>query len=191
MPSRSDPNRSAAPSVPRTQRLFGRWWRRQSPTRQDRFATLGPLISVLLFLAAIIAAFWTLRNEEIEREAEAVQRDTEITQQQIRLYLSDDQEQLMRLARDVGDRSLDNKTFIAAATELVRERPSVTHVSWIGAQRELRATHAAAIFHPEVNPSGGAMAPELPAAGVASEAERAFNNARKRILALGQIPFIS
>ena len=87
-----------APTVPRTQRLFGRWWRRQSPTRQDRFATLGPLISVLLFLAAIIAAFWTLRNEEIEREAEAVQRDTEITQQQIRLYLSDDQEQLMRLA---------------------------------------------------------------------------------------------
>ena len=178
MPSRTDPNHSAAPLVPRTQRLFGRWWRRQSPTRQDRFATLGPLISVLLFLAAIIAAFWTLRNEEIEREAEAVQRDTEITQQQIRLYLSDDQEQLMRMARDVGDGALDKKTFTAAATELVRERPSVTHVSWVGAQRELRATHAAAIFHPEVNPSGGAMAPELPAAGVTSEAERAFNNAR-------------
>src|SRR5688572_11980896 len=82
--------------VPRAQRLFGRWWRRQSPTRQDRFATIGPLVSVLLFLAAIIAAFWTLRNEEIEREADAVQRDTEIAQQQIRLFLADDQEQLMR-----------------------------------------------------------------------------------------------
>ena len=178
MPSRPDPSRTAAPPVPRTQRLFGRWWRRQSPTRQDRFATLGPLISVLLFLAAIIAAFWTLRNEEIEREAEAVQRDTEITQQQIRLYLSDDQEQLMRLARDVGDGSLNTKTFVAAATELVRERPSITHVSWVGPQRELRATHAAAVFHPEVNPSGGAIAPELPVAGVTSEAERGFNNAR-------------
>ncbi len=178
MPLRTDPTRPAAPPVPRTQRLFGRWWRRQSPTRQDRFATLGPLISVLLFLAAIIAAFWTLRNEEIEREAEAVQRDTEITQQQIRLYLSDDQEQLMRLARDVGDGSLNTKTFVAAATELVRERPSITHVSWVGPQRELRATHAAAVFHPEVNPSGGAIAPELPAAGITSEAERGFNNAR-------------
>ena len=132
----------------------------------------------MLFLAAIIAAFWTLRNEEIEREAEAVQRDTEITQQQIRLYLSDDQEQLMRLARDVGDRGLNAKDFVAAATELVRERPAITHVSWVGPQRELRATHDAAVFHPEVNPSGGAMAPELPAAGVASEAERGFNNAR-------------
>jgi PAS domain S-box-containing protein len=178
MPLRSDPIRIVAPAVPRTQRLFGRWWRRQSPTRQDRFATLGPLISVLLFLAAIIAAFWTLRNEEIEREAEAVQRDTEITQQQIRLYLSDDQEQLMRLARDVGDGGLNAKSFVAAATELVRERPAITHVSWVGPQRELRATHAAAVFHPEVNPSGGAIAPELPAAGVTSESERAFNNAR-------------
>jgi PAS domain S-box-containing protein len=164
--------------VPRTQRLFGRWWRRQSPTRQDRFATLGPLISVLLFLAAIIAAFWTLRNEEIEREADAVQRDTEITQQQIRLSLADDQEHLLRLARDIGDGTLGPKSFAAAAAELARERPSITHLSWVGEGRELRASHAAALFHPEVNPSGGAIAPELPAAGVASEAERAFANAR-------------
>jgi PAS domain S-box-containing protein len=178
MPSSPDPSRSAALPIPRTQRLFGRWWRRQSPTRQDRFATLGPLISVLLFLAAIIAAFWTLRNEEIEREADAVRRDTEIAQQQIRLFLSDDQEQLMRLARDVGGGALDATGFTAAATQLVRERPAVTHVSWVGAQRELRAAHAASVFHPEANPSGGAIAPELPASGVASEAERTFNNAR-------------
>jgi hypothetical protein len=51
----------------------------QSPARQDRFATLAPLASVLLFLAAIISAFWYLRNEEIERETESVKRDTEIT----------------------------------------------------------------------------------------------------------------
>jgi PAS domain S-box-containing protein len=178
MPLRSDPIRTVAPTVPRTQRLFGRWWRRQSPTRQDRFATLGPLISVLLFLAAIIAAFWTLRNEEIDREADAVQRDTEIAQQQIRLYLSDDQEQLMRLARDIGDGGVDTKAFVAAAAELARERPSVTHLSWVGPQRELRASHATAVFHPEVNPSGGAIAPELPASGVTSEVERTFSNAR-------------
>jgi len=53
--------------LPAAKRLFGQWWRRQSPARQDRFATLGPLLSVLLFLAAIISAFWYLRNEEIER----------------------------------------------------------------------------------------------------------------------------
>src|SRR5512133_2795248 len=57
-----------SPSAPATrtwpERLFGRWWRRQSAARQDRYATLGPLVSVMLFLAAIISAFWYLRNEE-------------------------------------------------------------------------------------------------------------------------------
>ena len=66
-----------------SEKLFGRWWRRQSAARQDRFATLGPLVSVMLFLAAIILAFWYLRNEEFEREQEAVKRDTEVAQLQI------------------------------------------------------------------------------------------------------------
>ena len=48
--STTAPQRSS-PTLPR--RLFGRWWRRQSPAQQDRFATLGPLVSVLLFLAAL------------------------------------------------------------------------------------------------------------------------------------------
>ena len=69
------------------EKLFGHWWRRQSAARQDRYATLGPLVSVLLFLAAIILAFWYLRNEEFEREQQSVKRDTEIAQTQIRLRL--------------------------------------------------------------------------------------------------------
>ncbi|MDH4061594.1 MAG: hypothetical protein OEU94_12350, partial [Aquincola sp.] len=60
MATRYDLPRPADIGQPRVQRLFGRWWRRQSPTQQDRFATMAPLISVLLFLAAIIAAFWYL-----------------------------------------------------------------------------------------------------------------------------------
>ena len=87
-------------------RLIGRWWRRQSPARQDRLATFGPLASVLLFLAAIISAFWYLRNEELEREVEAVTRDTEIAQQQLRLRLIENQEQLVRLAREFTTREL-------------------------------------------------------------------------------------
>ena len=52
---------------------------------------------MLLFLAAIISAFWYLRNEEFEREQEAVRRDTEVAQQQVRLRLIEDHEQLTRL----------------------------------------------------------------------------------------------
>jgi hypothetical protein len=39
---------------------------------QDRYAMLAPLAAVLLFLAAIVSAFWYLRLEEIDREQEAV-----------------------------------------------------------------------------------------------------------------------
>ena len=63
------------------------WWRRLTPQRQDRFSVLAPLIAVILFLAAIVAAFGYLRLEEIEREQEAVQRDVEYAQQQLRLRL--------------------------------------------------------------------------------------------------------
>ena len=45
-----------------------RWWRRQSPVHQDRFAMLAPLAAVLLFLAAIVSAFGYLRLEEMDRE---------------------------------------------------------------------------------------------------------------------------
>src|SRR5919107_2199619 len=101
-----------APSIPRAsrtwpERLFGRWWRRQSAARQDRYATLGPLASVLLFLAAIVSAFWYLRNEEFDREQEAVRRDTEVAQQQVRLRLIENHEQLTRLARELAAGTLD------------------------------------------------------------------------------------
>jgi hypothetical protein len=48
------------------------WWRRQSTVRQDRFAVLAPIASVLLFLAAIVAALSYLRIEEMDREREAL-----------------------------------------------------------------------------------------------------------------------
>src|SRR5690606_6577753 len=56
------------PELPLPQR-FRRWWRRQAPHRQDRFAMLGPLAAAsMLFLAAGAAAFSYLRLKEIERE---------------------------------------------------------------------------------------------------------------------------
>ena len=185
MPLRPDLARdSEMPSFSRRQRLFGRWWRRQSPTRQDRFATIGPLVSVLLFLAAIIAAFWYLRNEEIERETDTVRRDTEIAQQQIRLRLLDDKEQVLSMARQIASNEIDGAGFATQAAAFARDRPAVTHLSWIAPNRTLRGGHAVAVFHPEVNPSGDAMQPALPVAGEASESERTFVAARSTRQAL-------
>jgi PAS domain S-box-containing protein len=157
MTSLSPPPTPAGPASAQ-RRLLGRWWRRQSPARQDRFATLGPLASVLLFLAAIISAFWYLRNEELEREAEAVKRDTEIAQQQIRLRLIENQEQLVRMAREFVTRELDASDFTPQASGFVSDRPEITQFVWLGADRRVRGRYSAQAER-EDSPASGAQVP--------------------------------
>jgi len=156
--------------------MFGRWWRRQSPARQDRFATLAPLLSVLLFLAAIVSAFWYLRNEEIERETESVKRDTEITQQQIGLRLIQNQEALIRMARELATGVTDADGFVGQAVAFTRERPEITHLTWIDARRRIKAAHWAMLYY--LNPTGEAPQTALPADGQGTEPEATFRAAR-------------
>jgi PAS domain S-box-containing protein len=170
-------------------RLIATWWRRQSPARQDRFATLGPLISVMLFLAAIISAFWYLRNEEIERETEAVKRDTEIAQQQIRLRLIENQEQLVRIAREIVTRTVDAHDFGAQAKVFARERPELTHVTWLSSRRERRASVSAAGFQDDSLMKSDGSDPSMPIANQSSAAETAFLAARDRRQPVYSPPF--
>jgi PAS domain S-box-containing protein len=143
IPSASATVTGTKPSAVLARRLIGRWWRRQSPARQDRFATLGPLVSVLLFLAAIISAFWYLRNEELERESAMVRRDTEIAQQQIRMRLIENQEALVRIVRELVTRELDIAEFNSQAAEYVGERPEVIQIWWFDSQRKRRGGYSA------------------------------------------------
>ncbi len=170
------PQTATVAPLPTATRLFGRWWRSQSPARQDRFATLGPLLSVLLFLAAIISAFWYLRNEEIERETESVKRDTEITQQQIGLRLIQNQEALIRMARELVARDIDADEFSGQALSFTRERPEITHITWVDARRKPRASHLAFMY--PVGVDGKSAALSLPQEGRNTEAEATFRAAR-------------
>ena len=129
VPAPPRPNRTWA------ERVFGHWWRRQSAARQDRYATLGPLLSVLLFLAAIVSAFWYLRNEEFDREQEAVRRDTEVAQQQVRLRLIENHEQLTRMARELVSRTLDHDAFLVQAAAFTLEHPEVSNLIWLNDRR--------------------------------------------------------
>ncbi len=155
-------------------RLIAQWWRSQSVARQDRFATFGPLASVVLFLGAIILAFWYLRNEEFQREQDSVKRDTEIAQQQIRLRLIENQEQLVRIARDIVTRVIDQVDFLGDADIFTQERPEITHLTWLNANRTRKASHAANSFQPETVPSGMEAAASAPPTGQGGEAESAF-----------------
>ena len=115
-----------------------RWWRSQSPARQDRYAMLAPLLAVLMFLAAIVAAFGYLRLEEMDREQEAVKRDVEYAQQRVRLRLLERQEQLMRLAADVNNKQIDSEDFVAQAEALVQQYPELQAVLWIDAKKRIK-----------------------------------------------------
>ncbi|MES2510598.1 MAG: PAS domain S-box protein [Pseudomonadota bacterium] len=120
------------------------WWRKQSPSRQDRFITLGPLLAVILFLAAVIAAFGYLRIEEIDRERQAVRRDVEYAQQRLRLRLLERQEQLMRLGRDISNGDVDREEFLAQAESLVNQYPELLAVTWVDARRRVRGSYVSA-----------------------------------------------
>ncbi len=123
-------------------RWWGRWWKNLSPNRQDRVAALAPLLAVLLFLAAIVAAFWYLRVEEAEREQEALRRDVEYTQQRVRLRLLERQEQIMRIARDLSNQDMELPQFHLRAEALIGQYPELQAITWIDETGRIRASHA-------------------------------------------------
>jgi len=175
-------------------KLFWRWWRKQSPSTQDRYATLGPLVSVLLFLAAIIAAFWYLRNEEIEREQESVKRDTEVVQQQIRIRLIENQEQLLRLAREISIRAVTPEQFMRQAGDFVRARPEVVGVSWVQADATVKASRTALSLPMSPNQglepdAGDTKVPGYDPVHDGSEPQAAFKIARERNQPTYSLPY--
>ncbi|MCA0175288.1 MAG: PAS domain S-box protein [Proteobacteria bacterium] len=186
MPDSPDSQRDG---LSRFERVFVRWWRRQSPTRQDRYATVAPLLSVLLFLAAITASFWYLRSEEIDRVRDGLARDTEIAQQQIRLHLLDNQEQLTRLARELATRTLDEAAFLQQSTAFQANRPELRHLVWLDAQRRVRTLqshlmgpHDAVDFSLETDLT-------LPDEGARTPTELAFLAARETRQPVYSAPF--
>ena len=162
----------------RLRRLLGRWWVHQPAARQDRFVTIAPLVSVMLFLAAIISAFWYLRNEEVERETESLKRDTEIVQQQLRLHLIENQEQLVRMASELVKRETDIDDFIGQAQVFLRERPAVTQLAWLDSNRNRKASRWATLYREESAPDNNAVDPSMPDADAQNPPGVAFIQAR-------------
>ncbi|MEY4318878.1 MAG: multi-sensor signal transduction histidine kinase BphP, partial [Pseudomonadota bacterium] len=121
--------------------VWRQWWRKQSPSHQDRYALMGPLIAVVLFLTAITTAFWYLKSEELEREQELVRRDVEYAQQRLRLRLIERQEQLLRMARDIATGDTTVGEFPAEAASLLNQTPEITNISWLDTQQRVRATY--------------------------------------------------
>ncbi|MDQ2735971.1 MAG: PAS domain S-box protein [Pseudomonadota bacterium] len=125
-----------------------------------------------------MSAFWYLRNEEFEREQGAVQRDTEVSQQQIRLRLIEDDEQLVRIGRELVTHTLDREAFLVQASTFTSERPETTNLIWLSASRAKIAGYSGTSFPPETGITGIDTPASLPIENAESEPERAFVRAR-------------
>jgi PAS domain S-box-containing protein len=148
------------------------WWRKQSPHRQDRYASIAPLVTVLLFLAAIIASFSYLRLEEIDREQETIKRDVEYAQQRLRLRLLERQEQLMHIARDVSSKDIDAEDFTTQAEALINNYPEMHAITWIDNRQRVKAAYASSSASSNQLRGVGSVV------GFKEEGEFAFNLAR-------------
>jgi PAS domain S-box-containing protein len=137
-------NKMSVPAASQLAQGWKRWWRRQPPSRQDRLATMAPLLAVMLFLSAIVVAIAYLRYEEMERGKEAVFRDVEYAQQRLRLRLIERQEQVMRLAREAGNREVSIADFEFQADSLISQFPELQTISWLDARRSILTTQTSA-----------------------------------------------
>ena len=154
--SNSLPPQPTPPSTPLTR--WHQWWRSLSPLRQDRIATFGPAVSVLVFLAAIVAAMVYFQLEEQQREREAVVRDVEYAQVQLRQLLQDRRQQLLAMAQDLSGRRIGEFEFDFQSEILISQYPELAGVSWIDPHGQVIASRLAPDT-PELadHQSGGAL----------------------------------
>ena len=78
-----------------------RWWSEMPQHRQDRLASLIPLVAVILFVVAVVTAITYLRMEERQSQRQSVQHAGEYTRQQIHGRLADRLEQIRGFAQYV------------------------------------------------------------------------------------------
>lgn len=117
------------------------WWHEQSPVRQDRFAMLAPIITVLLFLLVLFLTIGYLRYEEAEREHESLKRDIDNVQVQLHERLQERKEQVLQMAKDVGRGLIDNSEFLIQSETLLTTSPELTTLIWVDASGKFQTAY--------------------------------------------------
>ena len=110
------------------------WWRNLPAHRQDRVASFGPLIAVLLFVMAVITAIAYLRTQENNSSLQALQRDGEDARQHLNMRLDERQNLLQRMARQLALHGISNAKFAAVADKIANDAPELSDISWFDAK---------------------------------------------------------
>ena len=107
-------------------RLFARWY------------WLAPLFAIVLFVAVMLAVFYTLRQDELDRQRQVLFRDVQETQQTIGARLLSVQDQMIELSHEFDRRQEQEGTFASSARTLLRAHPELMSVAWIDNDRMWR-----------------------------------------------------
>lgn len=101
---------------------------------------VGPVVSVVLFATAMGASLIYLRSEQLDAELEAVARDVNFTQRELRLRVADRLGQVNRMAQDV-DPQRNETEFLFQSAILASQYTELIGVSTIARDGSLRATY--------------------------------------------------
>lgn len=123
---------------------LARGWHRLERLLARRFAALArwywlaPLFAIVLFIAVMLAVFYALRQDEVDRQHQALYRDAEAAQQAIRARLQTNQDVMILLAHEFDAQRNDEKNFIASARAVIREHAALISIAWIDTKRTWR-----------------------------------------------------
>jgi len=92
---------------------------------------LTPLISIIVFLVVMSLILWSLNRHEEQQQQDTLYRNVAWAQQQIRLSMTNAQEQLAALARDIAAGRQDQNSFTTSANNLRQTHPEIIGVNWI------------------------------------------------------------
>ena len=103
-----------------------------------RWYWLAPLFAIVLFIAVMLAVFYTLRQDELDRQHQMLFRDVQETQQTIGARLLAIQDDMAQLAHDFDRRKEEEAGFIDSARAIVRAHPELMSVAWVDTDRMWR-----------------------------------------------------
>jgi PAS domain S-box-containing protein len=121
----------------RIERLFTRL-RVATEGSATRWYWLAPLFAIVLFVTVMLAVLYTLRQDEIDRQHQALFRDVQATQEAFVARLQTTQEDLLQLSHDFDPRPAAEGDFIAEARAVLRSRPALMTIAWIDTDRTWR-----------------------------------------------------
>ena len=107
---------------------------------------LAPLFAIVLFIAVMLAVFYTLRQDEIDRQHQALFHDVQATQETFLARLQSNQDELLQLAHAFDGSPAGDATFAAEARAILRGHHELMTIAWIDTERTWRRVVASDVL---------------------------------------------